>query len=211
MTSDKRKELFTDFTDNMAKILISKGNDYATQDVLSNFKLAGNIANQKVNNPSAINCLNLIATKVARLGNLLSSEGDIKNESVEDSVLDMANYTFLLFCILKEGKEDGINEVRRFWQNNQIDFDELNKKLEKEESIRTFTISKLIESVNSFSVKGSAPSKIEINLNLEKYMIKNFEQHAVFSPSSKIAQLNTIFGLDVEINEDLADNEYILS
>lgn len=47
MTSDKRKELFTDFTDNMAKILISKGNDYATQDVLSNFKLAGNIANQK--------------------------------------------------------------------------------------------------------------------------------------------------------------------
>jgi len=107
MTSDKRKELFTDFTDNMAKILISKGNDYATQDVLSNFKLAGNIANQKANNPSVINCLNLIATKVARLGNLLSTEGDVKNESVEDSVLDMANYTFLLYCILKEGVVEG--------------------------------------------------------------------------------------------------------
>ena len=106
MTSEKRKEMFTEFTDNMAKILISKGSDYATQDVLSNFKLAGNIANQKANNPSAINCLNLIATKVARLGNLLSSEGDIKNESVEDSVLDMANYTFLLFCILKEVEKE---------------------------------------------------------------------------------------------------------
>ena len=102
MTNDKRKELFTDFTDNMGSILISKSNDYATQDVLSNFKMAGNIANQKANNPSAINCLNLIATKVARLGNLLSTEGNVKNESVEDSVLDMANYTFLLYCLLKE-------------------------------------------------------------------------------------------------------------
>lgn len=136
MTSDKRKELFTDFTDNMAKILISKGNDYATQDVLSNFKMAGNIANQKANNPSAINCLNLIATKVARLGNLLSTEGDIKNESVEDSVLDMANYTFLLYCLLKEGKansEISIDEVREFWLNHPIDFDKLNEKLEKED------------------------------------------------------------------------------
>ena len=106
MTSDKRKELFQEFTDSQREVLISKGNDYATQDVLSNFKMAGNIANQKANNPSAINCLNLIATKVARLGNLLSSEGDIKNESVEDSVLDMANYTFLLYCLLKEVEKE---------------------------------------------------------------------------------------------------------
>ena len=102
MTSEKRKEMFTEFTDNMAQVLLSKGSDYATQDVLSNFKLAGGIANQQSENYAAISCLNMIATKVARLGNLLSKSDSVKNESVEDSVLDMANYTFLLNCILKD-------------------------------------------------------------------------------------------------------------
>jgi hypothetical protein len=70
--------------------------------VLSNFKLAGGVANQSVNNPAALSALNIIAIKVARLGNLLSSDVNVNNESIQDSVIDMANYTFLLSCILTD-------------------------------------------------------------------------------------------------------------
>jgi len=82
----------------MRGILIKKGDDYANEDRLSNFKLAGNIAG----GDAAINCLNLIATKVARLGNLLSSGKVAQNESIDDSVIDLANYAVLLHMILNE-------------------------------------------------------------------------------------------------------------
>jgi hypothetical protein len=47
----------------------------------------------------------MIATKVARLGVLLNSESKPNNESVRDSVLDLANYAVLLDMILSD-KED---------------------------------------------------------------------------------------------------------
>jgi len=48
--------------------------------------------------------LNLIATKVARLGVLLNSDKKPNNESIEDSVLDLANYSVLLSMIINENK-----------------------------------------------------------------------------------------------------------
>ena len=44
----------------------------------------------------------LIATKVARLGVLLNSDNPAKNESIDDSILDLANYSVLLGMILSE-------------------------------------------------------------------------------------------------------------
>lgn len=85
-------------------ILDKKGYDYAGEDVLSNFRLAGMIVNQSVRNPDAVNCLNLIGTKVARLGQLLSSNKSVQNESVQDSVIDLCNYSALLYLILKMEK-----------------------------------------------------------------------------------------------------------
>ena len=84
----------------MRKILLSKGDDYANKDRLSNFKLAGNISGLN----AKLNCLSLIATKVARLGVLLNSQKDPNNESVQDSVLDLANYAILLSMILEDEK-----------------------------------------------------------------------------------------------------------
>lgn len=81
--------------------MFKKSEDYANEDRLSNFKLAGTIAGGS----AEINCLNLIATKVARLGVLLNSGKAPNNESILDSVLDLANYAVLLNMILIDKNE----------------------------------------------------------------------------------------------------------
>lgn len=86
------------FTERMAQTILRKGNDYANTDRLSNFKLAGAICGMT----AAQNCLSLIATKVARLGVLIGSGKTPDNESIRDSLIDMANYAVLLDQILSE-------------------------------------------------------------------------------------------------------------
>lgn len=98
MTKEQQQNHFNEVTEKMRTILLSKGNDYANTDRLSNFKLAGNICGLN----AELNCLSLIATKVARLGVLLNSTDKPNNESIEDSVLDLANYAILLSMILKD-------------------------------------------------------------------------------------------------------------
>ena len=98
MTQQEQIKHFESFTNQMKEILFKKGNDYANTDRLSNFKLAGSICQLKAEQ----NCLSLIATKVARLGVLLNSEKTPDNESIQDSVLDLANYSVLLSMILKD-------------------------------------------------------------------------------------------------------------
>ena len=82
----------------MKHTLFSKGDDYANQDRLSNFKTTANI----IGTTPELSCLNLIAVKVARLGVLLNSKDKPKNESIQDSVLDLANYSVLLHMILND-------------------------------------------------------------------------------------------------------------
>jgi hypothetical protein len=98
MNQQEQIKHFESFTNQMKEILFKKGNDYANTDRLSNFKLAGSICQLKAEQ----NCLSLIATKVARLGVLLNSEKTPDNESIQDSVLDLANYSVLLSMILKD-------------------------------------------------------------------------------------------------------------
>jgi len=110
MTIQEQKEHLDEVLSQMTYLLLKKGNDYANEDRLSNFKLAGSIAGGN----AATNCLNMIATKVARLGNLLTSDKIPVNESINDSVIDLANYAVLLHMILNEGdtvstKVDPIN------------------------------------------------------------------------------------------------------
>jgi len=98
MNQKKQEYIFDEITEKMRAIMLSKGNDYANEDRLSNFKLAGSICGLTPEQ----NCLSLIATKVARLGVLLKSNKEANNESIEDSLVDMANYTLLLIMLLKD-------------------------------------------------------------------------------------------------------------
>lgn len=92
------------------KILLSKGNDYANADRLSNFKLAGSICGLTPEQ----NCLSLIATKVARLGVLLSSGKIPANEPIKDSMIDLTCYSILLNMLYSESStptEAGVGAV----------------------------------------------------------------------------------------------------
>jgi len=104
LSVDDRDKYVEELFNEQRKILSSKGSDYAGADLLSNFRLAGMIVNQTSEHPDAINCLNLIATKVARLGQLLNSGKHANHESIQDSVIDLANYSSLLYLILKMEK-----------------------------------------------------------------------------------------------------------
>lgn len=100
MTRVQQENFIRDFHAQKVKVLLNKGNDYSNTDRLSNFKLAGNICQVS----AEVNCLNLIATKVARLGILLNSNLPPTNESVLDSVLDLSNYADLLACLIEDRK-----------------------------------------------------------------------------------------------------------
>jgi hypothetical protein len=98
MTEAQQTVHIAEFFNKMEKTILSKGNDYANEDRLSNFKLAGAISGMTAEQ----NCLSLIATKVARLGVLLKSNKPAENESISDSLLDLANYAVLLDQIRKD-------------------------------------------------------------------------------------------------------------
>lgn len=110
MNKQQQELHLKDFTERMATILLSKGDDYANTDRLSNFKLAGTICGLKPEQ----NCLSLIATKVARLGVLLKSDKQPNNESIRDSIIDLANYAALLDMLVR----DNIIEDRGFFHMN---------------------------------------------------------------------------------------------
>jgi hypothetical protein len=101
MTPEQLKQKFDELSAKQKEVLLKKNSDYAQQDedALSNFKLAGAISGIT----PQIQALSLIGVKVARLGVLLHGK-EAKNESIEDSILDLANYAFLLYAIQTEGK-----------------------------------------------------------------------------------------------------------
>jgi len=98
MNLETQQKQFLEITEEMKSIMFARGNDYANEDRLSNFKLAGQISGLT----PELNCLSLISTKVARLGVLLNNNKTPNNESIHDSLLDLANYTILLKMILKD-------------------------------------------------------------------------------------------------------------
>ena len=128
MTREQQALLLGEFYAEKKNVLKLKGEDYANEtDVLQNFKSAG--ANIDIS--PELQCLSLIATKVARLGNLLSGKKP-NNESIADSILDLSNYTDLLYClvnekakqrkhlveIMQDDEKDGLYEVgTKRWEN----------------------------------------------------------------------------------------------
>lgn len=113
MTHEQQSKLLGEFYAEKKNVMKLKGEDYANEDVLSNFKSAG--ANIGIS--AELQCLSLIATKVARLGNLLSGKTP-NNESVSDSILDLSNYTDLLYCLVNEQITDDVNKPKtERWEN----------------------------------------------------------------------------------------------
>jgi hypothetical protein len=92
MTLKEQQIQFEQFAEKQRDIMLKKGNDYANEDRLSNFKMVAQIVGIPIDQVIGV----FIATKTVRLGNLMSSGKKPDNESVEDNLLDLANYTQLL-------------------------------------------------------------------------------------------------------------------
>lgn len=98
MNKREQEDSLAELFQKICAIQLSKGDDYANEDRLSNFKLAGKICGLTPEQ----NCLSLIATKVARLGVLISGENKPNNESVDDSIIDLISYGTLLYMLRSE-------------------------------------------------------------------------------------------------------------
>lgn len=98
------------------QLLASKNHDYSeTQDAFANFKLAAHIAGI----PTEQTLLTLLGMKLARLNQLLGKNKSPKHEAVEDTLMDIINYTLLLRGILQErsfsteGRMEGASHAMR--------------------------------------------------------------------------------------------------
>jgi len=100
-TIEELTEEFCKLQKEKLEIIVKKNNDYAKQDdVFSNFKLISEITGLDIKQVFMV----FISVKIARLKELFTGK-EVKNESIEDTLIDLSNYTELLYLYLKkEGK-----------------------------------------------------------------------------------------------------------
>lgn len=95
-------ELLKFSEDNFKKclsIMQAKNADYSAgdDDALRNFKTA-----KLVNlDPKHILLANMV-NKISRIGNLLSKEAAVETEKIDDTILDLVNYSILLLAYLHD-------------------------------------------------------------------------------------------------------------
>ncbi len=83
------------------ELMRNKSNDYADGgDAFLNFKTAAQIAGISPEQT----LLTLLGMKISRLTQLIGKGKTAKNESVEDTMLDIINYVVLLRGMMKEGE-----------------------------------------------------------------------------------------------------------
>lgn len=100
MDRETQINIYREIDQSLIKISSSKSHDYATEDVLSNFKSVSGAARElklDVTNPTNY-ALFMVLLKIARLTNLLNGNKKPNNESIEDSFLDAINYLKLAYC-----------------------------------------------------------------------------------------------------------------
>lgn len=100
----KFEALFNQRIDLLRDTLTRKRNDYATEDVLSNFKRNAKFAellNINMTNPVGY-ALFMVMMKLDRVCNLLFSEKQVENEGLQDSLIDLVGYTILAIALLEE-------------------------------------------------------------------------------------------------------------
>ena len=95
-----------DTTQQRIELCVRKGQDYADEDCLANFKRMNTLCKTLDVDPrrSPIDCaLFLALLKVDRWQNLRCRGNDPKNEAIIDTVLDLQNYLDLAYtCSLEE-------------------------------------------------------------------------------------------------------------
>lgn len=100
MNKQEQLQFARDKFNDILELLESKGDDYANDDRLSNFKESACL----LNTTAFKVCLNQIAIKISRIVNLIDREA--RNESLEDSLQDLTTYSLILQMIHKDEAAD---------------------------------------------------------------------------------------------------------
>lgn len=117
MTREEQENNLEGFTAKMKSIIAGKGDDYAGDvDRLRNFKLVAEIVGITPEQVITV----FIATKAVRLGQLLSSGQPPKNESIEDTLIDNANYSALLKMVMDENAGKQVANPTGKWEVGRI-------------------------------------------------------------------------------------------
>ena len=100
MNSQEQLSLIEGLDKKTLEIIKSKANDYASQDVLSNFKIVSNVIKAIGIDPTTPEgyAMLMVVLKFVRIWNLKTDGKDIKNESLLDSYEDAINYLKLAYC-----------------------------------------------------------------------------------------------------------------
>ena len=101
-----KEELFKEIENSQNKglaLIGMKNADYANSvNPFKNFDTVEPICNIS----SEKGLLVRMCDKITRIGNLLDKEADVKEESIEDTLLDLANYSYILLARIKARKDE---------------------------------------------------------------------------------------------------------
>lgn len=83
-------------------IIDAKNDDYANSgDPFQNFRIC-----KLINVPIARGIMVRLMDKIVRISNLLDKEPSVKDEAIEDTIIDAINYLAILYAWLQEEKEN---------------------------------------------------------------------------------------------------------
>jgi len=93
---------FVESLDKMKEIHAQKNHDYAgEEDSFKNFRMCENMGLCSVETGIMVR----MSDKMSRIANLLEKENAVKDESITDTLIDLANYSIILKCYLEQKKE----------------------------------------------------------------------------------------------------------
>jgi len=85
-------ESFKHIQERQLEIMIAKNSDYSSnEDALKNFR-----SSELIWVPAEQAILVRMMDKMSRIWNLLTKEAEVKDESIQDTLLDLSNYAILL-------------------------------------------------------------------------------------------------------------------
>ena len=116
MYAEEFSKVFKELVADLEATLVNKASDYATDDVLSNFKVLSRLASElKINVTTPLGyALFMVLMKLHRICNLLFIQHSTpKNESVYDSFKDLDGYSILALALYEEKlrMESMVNEA----------------------------------------------------------------------------------------------------
>ena len=97
MNYEQETELAKKYYEECLETLVSKAHDYAQEkDCFSNFKTISLVCNIPVETVF----MQFLVVKIARLSELISAKKEAKNESIQDTLKDLSNYSCLMAMYL---------------------------------------------------------------------------------------------------------------